>query len=399
MSRTKRLRTLARWRAAFPALDALIAAGAAPGAALRRLGLTFWSAGETVAAAEALGEAAIWAPGDAAIWLDLGFARRAAQDGRGALEAFEQAVAARARKRARLARARAWRRARSGAAPRAEAALDKALALDPALDEAAYALGLICFDARRYAEAARHWRGVVARGFSAPGLWLGLGQCQFFLGEFGRRRAIARPAISKPRPATKRWRAGWRWSPSSTARFAAVPTAAAPPMRRWRRPAPPVAAVAKTAVQLLVGLWLCSTALAVARAFLGEDADDPIQRHHLAALAGETVARAPADYVAAYFDRFADTFDAQMFEVLHYCGPRKLCALLAETGAPVGRTLDLGCGTGAAGPLLRPRATQLVGVDLSQKMLAKARRAAVYDELARADMVEYLEARARGVRS
>ena len=119
------------------------------------------------------------------------------------------------------------------------------------------------------------------------------------------------------------------------------------------------------------------TALAVARAFLAEDDDDPVHRHQLAALAGETGStRAPADYVAAYFDRFADTSTMQMYEVLQYCGPRKL--------EPAGRgrrgVTARACSISAAAParpgaLLRAGATRLVGVDLSAKMLAKARGA------------------------
>jgi predicted TPR repeat methyltransferase len=64
--------------------------------------------------------------------------------------------------------------------------------------------------------------------------------------------------------------------------------------------------------------------------------------------------------------------------------------LLDRTGASFSRALDLGCGTGMAGPLLRPRAKTLVGVDLSGQMLAKAGAKGVYDELAEAEMVEYL---------
>jgi tetratricopeptide (TPR) repeat protein len=312
---------LARWRAAFPALDALIASGAAPGAALRRLGLTFWTAGQTAAAAEALDQAAVWSPGDAAVWLDLGFARRASQNPAGAVEAFERAT--------RLApqNARGWlalglAARESGAPQRAEPALEKALALDPGCDEAAYALGLIAFDARRYAEAARHWRGVVARGFSAPGLWLGLGQCQFFLGEFAAAAvSLARHLETAPGDAAIARRlalvafldAAIRGGPQAgRAAYEARPGAGAP-----------FADIVKTAVQLLSAYGYISTARDVAAAYLGEG-DDPIERHHLAALTGEKLTRAPAEYVAAYFDRFADTFDDQLYGVLQYRGPQKL---------------------------------------------------------------------------
>ena len=39
------------------------------------------------------------------------------------------------------------------------------------------------------------------------------------------------------------------------------------------------------------------------------------------------------------------------------------------------RVLDAGCGTGLCGPLLRPYAKRLVGVDLSSGMLERARAA------------------------
>jgi predicted TPR repeat methyltransferase len=376
---------LSRWRAAFPALDGLIASGAAPGAALRRLGLTLWSRGAAEAAAEALAEAALWAPDDAAIRLDLGFARRAAGATAAAAEAFEAATRlAPGDARAFLALGLVSRELKS--AGQAEGALLRALALDPALDEAAYALGLVCFDARRYAEAATHWRGIVARGFRAPGLWLGLGQCQFFLGEFSAavQSLVAHLETAPDDSAAARRLAlvafldgAIRGGPEGgRAAYAA------------RAGGAPIGDVAKTAVQLLAAYGYASTALDVARAFMADAADDPLHRHHLAALAGEAVARAPADYVEAYFDRFADAFDTQMFEVLHYCGPRKLSRLLAETGAPGGVTLDIGCGTGAAAPYLRPRATRLIGVDLSTKMLEKARARGLYDELIQADMVD-----------
>ena len=54
--------------------------------------------------------------------------------------------------------------------------------------------------------------------------------------------------------------------------------------------------------------------------------------------------------------------------------------------------LDLGCGTGLSGPLLRPLAERLTGVDLSGRMLEKARALGVYDALLQSDVVDYLAA-------
>lgn len=378
---------LGTWRRRFPPLDRLIADGAAPGPALRRLGLTLWTAGEKNGAAEALAEAVAFAPADAAAWLDLGFARRACGDLREALDAFEEA--------ARLAPADARARLAAGLAAkalgwlgRAEAAFEAALARDPQLDDAGFSLGLLAFEARRYAEAAARWRPLVAKGYVAPGLWLGLGQCQFFVGEFAAAvQSLAAHLDSAPddEEAWKRLRLvsfldGAIHGGPQRAReaFAGVGGAEAD-----------VGAVARNAAPLLAAYGYADAALAVAREN-GADGD-PVHGYHLATLAGEKVARAPAAYVAAYFDRFAESFDAQMFGVLQYRGPTQLLRLLDQTGATFARALDLGCGTGAAGPLLRPRAQRLVGVDLSAKMLAKAEARAAYDELVEADMVEYVD--------
>ena len=52
--------------------------------------------------------------------------------------------------------------------------------------------------------------------------------------------------------------------------------------------------------------------------------------------------------------------------------------------------LDAGCGTGATGPLLRPHASRLEGVDISAAMLAGARETQIYDALYEADLVDFL---------
>jgi len=55
--------------------------------------------------------------------------------------------------------------------------------------------------------------------------------------------------------------------------------------------------------------------------------------------------------------------------------------------------LDIGCGTGLCGLLLRSSAKSLVGVDLSSKMLAKAREREVYDELVQAELCAFMRSR------
>ena len=98
---------------------------------------------------------------------------------------------------------------------------------------------------------------------------------------------------------------------------------------------------------------------------------------------GPAPQRAAEAYVTALFDVYAPSFDDSLRGLLAYRAPERLVeavqtALGGRRGLDV---LDLGCGTGLAGPLLRPLARHLEGVDLSPGMLDKARERGVYDAL------------------
>lgn len=131
----------------------------------------------------------------------------------------------------------------------------------------------------------------------------------------------------------------------------------------------------------------------VYRQWLAVEPDNTVARHLLAARSGESVpARADPDYVQRLFDGYAERFDDSL-RALDYRAPGLLAAAVAaHVGEPDARlvVLDAGCGTGLCGPLLRPYAAELVGVDLSQRMLDKARERQCYDRLLRADLVAYL---------
>ena len=58
-----------------------------------------------------------------------------------------------------------------------------------------------------------------------------------------------------------------------------------------------------------------------------------------------------------------------------------------------GAIVDLGCGTGLCGKLLRPVARRIVGVDLSSSMIAQAYDRQVYDELFVDEIVAFLSVR------
>ena len=121
--------------------------------------------------------------------------------------------------------------------------------------------------------------------------------------------------------------------------------------------------------------------------------DEPIAQHMLAALGGDdTPARASDHYVETVFDNFAESFD-RVLTRLQYRAPDLLAWAVAETLTPDGQldVLDAGCGTGLCHSWLRPYARRMVGVDLSAKMLEKARRRGGYDELIKAELTTYLQ--------
>lgn len=135
-------------------------------------------------------------------------------------------------------------------------------------------------------------------------------------------------------------------------------------------------------------------AIAVLREWLNHAPGDTTGRHLLAAYAHEMVpARAPDEFVRKTFDDSADFFDVLLRDTLHYCAPEVLLAALQNRlPQTVTSICDFGCGTGLCAPLLRPLTTSLVGVDLSGRMLEKARALALYDALSVAEGTAFLHA-------
>jgi predicted TPR repeat methyltransferase len=136
-------------------------------------------------------------------------------------------------------------------------------------------------------------------------------------------------------------------------------------------------------------------AVAFYRDWLAKEPDNPYVQHHLAASLGELPARASDAYVEQVFDQFAASFDTQL-AALKYRAPELVAdALRAALPAPAGALdiADLGCGTGLCGPLLRPWARTLVGCDLSAGMLERAAPRGAYDQLLKAELVQFLAER------
>jgi predicted TPR repeat methyltransferase len=127
--------------------------------------------------------------------------------------------------------------------------------------------------------------------------------------------------------------------------------------------------------------------------WLNEEPGDPIAWHMLAACTGRNVPeRASNAFVESTFDSFASSFEAKL-ETLSYRAPALVAAMLEDSGLERSHCLDVldaGCGTGLCGLAVAPFARRLVGVDISEGMLAHAKGKNVYQKLVKAELTEYL---------
>ena len=96
-------------------------------------------------------------------------------------------------------------------------------------------------------------------------------------------------------------------------------------------------------------------------------------------------------FVSGNGDLLGTQFNLRLRQ-LGYRIPEQIAEWLHELSPPSAQwsVLDGGCGTGLAGPLLRPWAHRLIGVDLSSGMLEEARPCGAYDDLLQADLEPYL---------
>ncbi len=137
-------------------------------------------------------------------------------------------------------------------------------------------------------------------------------------------------------------------------------------------------------------------AIEIFEKWLAEDPKSPVANHMLAAVTGQNVpARASDEYVEHSFDGFAESFERKL-EQLSYRAPALVAAAIKTSGLEAAGALDVldvGCGTGLCGPLVKPYARRLVGVDLSVGMLTKAQQKQVYDQLVKDELTHFLQAR------
>jgi predicted TPR repeat methyltransferase len=144
---------------------------------------------------------------------------------------------------------------------------------------------------------------------------------------------------------------------------------------------------------LLKDLGRTREAAAAFETAIANGADAELNSYFLASVSERAAPPAPPrHYVENLFDGYAANFERHLIDVLHYRAHEVLAKRLAAMDRRFDRALDLGCGTGLCGELLRPLARRLEGVDLSSNMVTQARARGVYDSVEQADLAQHLAA-------
>jgi predicted TPR repeat methyltransferase len=142
---------------------------------------------------------------------------------------------------------------------------------------------------------------------------------------------------------------------------------------------------------------------AAVAAFRNAQASDPGDRHgaglRLMRLGAEPLAGMSQAYVQTLFDQYAPRFEASLVGDLGYRGPALLFKAVlsvrsaARKPAFFKRAIDLGCGTGLAASAFAREVDHFIGIDLSPRMIERARGTGLYGELEVADILQGLRAR------
>jgi predicted TPR repeat methyltransferase len=124
---------------------------------------------------------------------------------------------------------------------------------------------------------------------------------------------------------------------------------------------------------------------------------DPEDRHgaslRLMRLGTDTLSEMPAAYVRALFDQYAPRFERALIDDLGYRGPSLLFKAVLSARAAIRkpaffrRAIDLGCGTGLAAAAFAANVDEFIGIDLSPRMIERARSTGFYADLEVAEMV------------
>lgn len=120
--------------------------------------------------------------------------------------------------------------------------------------------------------------------------------------------------------------------------------------------------------------------------------NDTISRHMLNAITGVTKAHSTPEYAHNLFNNYSLYYDQHMQGQLKYSVPQHIFRTLHKLNLfKLNKVLDLGCGTGLTGSVLREYCKKLIGVDIAEKMLKHAEQKNIYDKLVKMELIAYLE--------
>jgi predicted TPR repeat methyltransferase len=135
-------------------------------------------------------------------------------------------------------------------------------------------------------------------------------------------------------------------------------------------------------------------------AFRNAQMTDPGDRNgaglRLMRLGAVEISAMPPTYVSALFNQYAPRFEAALADDLGYRGPallfKAVLAVRAAARKPAffRRAIDLGCGTGLGARAFAAQTDEIIGIDLSAKMIELAEATGLYSELEVAEAVEGL---------
>ena len=385
------------WASADPQLANILASGVPLADAASRWGLHLFRRDRLADAVAVFRAAAALLPDDPDSWTRLGIALDRSHRPAEAAGALERSVALRREQPDTwilLGQVRGKLGDRSGA----EAAYRTVLDQRPSCCAAWQCLALLMEEGRDYAAAIDAFRACVSLGEGSVAIWANLGRLCYQTARVLEAHDAYEVAM-RGDPSNALYRQMFR-----KARFARDVLEGASvdvALEAYEREEPPLGDEArKRRLDLLeasAGLLATSGhldgALRLVSKRLQLEPSSASARYLLNVLVDEPgLERSPTDYIVESFDAFAEQFDAKLVGVLGYDVPEQLCAIVRSAAAPGRRydALDAGCGTGLCGPLLRPLSRDLVGVDLSAKMLEQAARRGDYDTLVREELTAFL---------
>lgn len=113
------------------------------------------------------------------------------------------------------------------------------------------------------------------------------------------------------------------------------------------------------------------------------------------------ITEVPLDVIAETFNMIADNYETIYLEELQYVGHKRLLRDLEQSLAGDNKrlsVLDMGCGTGLVGELLRKNGLtkNITGIEIAEKLLEQAATkefndGRVYDKLEKVDIISYLK--------